>query len=477
MDRFSILHASFSCACTFIAAFFFRNHLPSINRLAGAVAVCYAIHFALYLASLSFAPERTINSPIDMLSSVFSGVANAGALLVLAHAISSFAPKYSAPGIVAAYALSEVIFAATAVMPAAAIVVIQPVLKLVGVGALFASVALKRAATTNALEHPLQYGIAYDSDNAQRPLRFLTSGADWVFQLIIAALMPFVFGFMSQLLSTDGLSAGLHDVINEIVAIAAIFALVAYCVIRGSRLGFNDLFVIVVLLNGTGLLLLPGLWEQGSPYAGTLFKCGITVYQALLWALLARKAFEDPRHTYLYFGMFAGFANVTYGRLLEPLILGNAVVDGALLSAVAILFLWLLLICCLVLFVLQRTAYLPSRHVHGQEAESALIMPSSAESSNPSRSVGAEGEAVSAHQDPFAAGINALAEQANLTPREKEVLIEILHGYSMGNVAKKLYISSETVRTHMKNIYQKTGTSNKQALIKAIDVFDKQGGS
>ena len=462
----------------FLAAFFFRNHLPSINRLASAVVVCYGVHLALYFVSLAIAPERLFDSPIDMLSSVFSGVANAGALLLLAHAISSFSPKYGTLGMVGAYALTEVLFAATAVLPSEAIAVSQPVLKIAGLAALLAMLVFKRSAAISETEHPLQYGIAHESENAQRPLRFLVSGADWVFQIIIAALIPFIFGFMSQLLSADGLSAGLHDTANEIVALAAMAALIAFCFARGAKLGFNDLFVTVILLNGTGLLLLPGLWEQGSPYAGTLFKCSITVYQAMLWALLARKAFEDPRHTYLYFGIFAGFANVTYGRLLEPLVMRDAaVVDGALLSSVSLAFLWLLLLCCLVLFVLQRATHVPFGS-GGRERANVDRASDGGFSVEDGRGfedrVSVAAEAV--WQDSFASGVNTLAERASLSPREKEVLIEILHGYSMSNVAKKLFISPETVRTHMKNIYQKTGTSNKQALIKAIDDFDRRNG-
>lgn len=75
--------------------------------------------------------------------------------------------------------------------------------------------------------------------------------------------------------------------------------------------------------------------------------------------------------------------------------------------------------------------------------------------------------------DPFAFGIDTLSQQCGLTRREREVLIEIMHGYSMPNVAKKLYISPETVRTHMKNIYRKTETTNKQSLIRMIDSIGK----
>ncbi|MBS1734414.1 MAG: helix-turn-helix transcriptional regulator [Bacteroidetes bacterium] len=42
-----------------------------------------------------------------------------------------------------------------------------------------------------------------------------------------------------------------------------------------------------------------------------------------------------------------------------------------------------------------------------------------------------------------------------LTPREKEVLACVVNGLSYKMVADKLSISYETVRSHIKNIYEK----------------------
>ena len=47
----------------------------------------------------------------------------------------------------------------------------------------------------------------------------------------------------------------------------------------------------------TGGKLLHGLAVLAA--AGLLVKCGYTLYQVMFWMLLVRKAYEDPRHTYL----------------------------------------------------------------------------------------------------------------------------------------------------------------------------------
>lgn len=58
--------------------------------------------------------------------------------------------------------------------------------------------------------------------------------------------------------------------------------------------------------------------------------------------------------------------------------------------------------------------------------------------------------------------------QQNLSLREKEVLDVLSKGYSYKEIASKLFISIETVRTHLRNIYEKLHACNRsEALRKA----------
>lgn len=57
-----------------------------------------------------------------------------------------------------------------------------------------------------------------------------------------------------------------------------------------------------------------------------------------------------------------------------------------------------------------------------------------------------------------------------LTPREKEVLFQLTKGKSNKEIAKALFISDKTVKTHMSNILQKLEVKDRtQAAIKAIE--------
>jgi len=56
--------------------------------------------------------------------------------------------------------------------------------------------------------------------------------------------------------------------------------------------------------------------------------------------------------------------------------------------------------------------------------------------------------------------------QEHLSLREKEVLEWLSKGYSYKEIAAKLFISIETVRTHIRNIYEKLHATNRSEALK-----------
>ena len=53
----------------------------------------------------------------------------------------------------------------------------------------------------------------------------------------------------------------------------------------------------------------------------------------------------------------------------------------------------------------------------------------------------------------------------SITEREKEIILLILKGYSNDQIAKELFISITTVKTHNMNIFKKLGVSSRYNLI------------
>ena len=62
-----------------------------------------------------------------------------------------------------------------------------------------------------------------------------------------------------------------------------------------------------------------------------------------------------------------------------------------------------------------------------------------------------------------------LTEQFGLSPRENDVLYYLGRGYNHAYIAKKLYISENTVRTHVRHIYTKLDVGSREEIIDLID--------
>lgn len=69
----------------------------------------------------------------------------------------------------------------------------------------------------------------------------------------------------------------------------------------------------------------------------------------------------------------------------------------------------------------------------------------------------------------FAPASTKEQEEFNLSKREKEILALMVEGFSFKSIAEKNFISYETVRTHVKKIYQKLHVATMtDAVVKAI---------
>ena len=68
--------------------------------------------------------------------------------------------------------------------------------------------------------------------------------------------------------------------------------------------------------------------------------------------------------------------------------------------------------------------------------------------------------------------VRAASEQFGLTPREEEILAIWAAGRTSAYIESRLFISKNTVRTHLKHIYTKTSTANREDLMQLLDKLD-----
>jgi len=69
-------------------------------------------------------------------------------------------------------------------------------------------------------------------------------------------------------------------------------------------------------------------------------------------------------------------------------------------------------------------------------------------------------------------GIEQLFKEYRITPREKEIIIEICKGKTNQQIADSLFITLQTVKDHSHNIYQKTGVKNRVQLSQTFSLLN-----
>ena len=62
-----------------------------------------------------------------------------------------------------------------------------------------------------------------------------------------------------------------------------------------------------------------------------------------------------------------------------------------------------------------------------------------------------------------------IARAYDLTRREEEILALLLQGRTRSEIARELFVSGDTVKTHIRNLYRKTGVAGKYQLVEAPD--------
>jgi DNA-binding CsgD family transcriptional regulator len=64
--------------------------------------------------------------------------------------------------------------------------------------------------------------------------------------------------------------------------------------------------------------------------------------------------------------------------------------------------------------------------------------------------------------------LEAFAVEHRLTPREREVLLDLIDGLSYGEIAERRDIAAITVKVHTKHIYKKTGVGSRAKLVRMV---------
>lgn len=203
------------------------------------------------------------------------------------------------------------------------------------------------------------------------------------------------------------------------------------------------------LLTGV-LIVWPFANFQYSYFVGAAFVAGHSLISTSVMYLIIREAHESELNPYAFMG-----ASVLLIRLASVMgLAGGAFIAGLDINPSF----KTMLVFCIALYLLSL-ALLFMLRIRKRASKPESEASPSGEDSGPSSST---------DDDSFAARGCEMSARYGLTDRESEILLLLARGRSSTYIGDALYLSPNTVRGHIKNIYVKLDVHSKQEI---IDLF------
>lgn len=272
-----------------------------------------------------------------------------------------------------------------------------------------------------------------------------------------AAAFPFFYGQLAQLSHP---ATGLFDPVSEAVAVAALLLYASFGLRRRNAANMQALLPTLVAVFATGYLLFP--LASGSPSAppGWMVKAGFLICSCAVWSWASDAAALRPEAA---LGLFAGVeaclhAAIMLGRALVAGLVSSGWSQDIIASRLVPVAIWALAMLLLaVLWSSQRRTARPGGALAGERPAAS-----------------ASGPAGASDKGELEAACERLSAENGLTAREAEVLGEFARGRSSSYIANEMGLSQQTVKTHLKHVYQKVGVHSKQDLLDMLEAAETE---
>lgn len=250
--------------------------------------------------------------------------------------------------------------------------------------------------------------------------------------------------------------------LHQGIVVVLCAGVVWWALIAGRDLRFSTLWNVSMTFIALGALVLATAQPASEPWGAAAVAVANTFAVGLLWFSCS----DIARHTSLEAPVVLGLAWIAH---IAPREIGRALIgvaephtETAVVVATGI-----------VLLLAASMAFLLSDRVPAVRPLFAdLRGRSGIQSSQPQPPL----RASEPHSptDPLDAKLDAMRAKHFLTDRECEVVRYLAQGRSKTAIGEKLFISENTVRTYVKNIYGKLDVHNKQQLLDFLDALDAE---
>lgn len=413
-------------AAAMVALVFLDWRLGHTGRMGVAlVAAASALQFAG--GWLLFAPHflEGFGFPgLAVLGAVFRGSGSAVLLLGLGRFLCSVKPEKSALAIGGGYAVFGLVSLALSHAPGDAIALAS--LASPFVSGLFLVLCGRNVRVAAEGRRPIETSLL-----RRVPL-------DIVSLLLLCALA----GVVSDAFAPSNIVD--PKVFNVVWAVIYLVVFLVYCVwVFGLRRNDPDaLWPFLVLIIFSGLLFYSSFSAINLEFAASFMSATRRTLMLFCWVFMAAQIYRQHLPVCLFFGagnlLFSQFPAMV-GYLIE---ISHPRLDSfgaSLVNVAATAFMALILVVGIVVVAMRAKG-----------PQGASLRPA---------------EPADAAQR----AMDDIARRCALTPREVEIALLIVKGYTLPMIGERLFISTDTVRSHSKKLYKKLGIHKKQELIALVE--------
>lgn len=271
------------------------------------------------------------------------------------------------------------------------------------------------------------------------------------------AILCFMSGLMSQISGQNEIPLATFQQTSLIASAVAIACLLIPALIIKRTLNLSRIYTVALPVSAVGFLLLPLIWNAGGGFANAFAQVGSMIAGIILWCMVSETAQNTSKSPIMLFSFT--FVAINLAQLLGTLIgffNTDALKPGDIvLTTVALVSVYLLLMAALLLFKGKDK---------GSETENACETDRA-----PQADTSASAAPSPTAEEMLASQCQKLADQHGFTRREGEIFLLLAQGYTMPAISEKLFVSENTVKSHVKAIYQKLDIHSRTELIDLVN--------
>ena len=261
--------------------------------------------------------------------------------------------------------------------------------------------------------------------------------------MVGASILCFMAGIMLQISGQQDISLEAFQHTALLTSAIAILVLLLPALFMKKTLNIGRMYALALPLSAAGFLLLPLIWNAAGGIVNSFAQLGAMVAGIILWCLLAETSHDTKLPSFLLFSIALACTNAAQlaGTLIGYFNADTLKQSDILMTAVALVAIYLLFMVALFLF--------KDKSLKGEE--------------------GLPEHNLEADEPDLRERCQAIAQVNHFTPRESEIFILLAQGYTIPAISEKLFVSENTVKSHVKSIYQKLDVHARTELIERVN--------